>query len=65
MILLGGMKMFLFWIVIIGLLIYLGKDRIFGNTNQKTKQNALEILKMRYAKGEIDEQTYQRMKNEL
>lgn len=59
----GGMFMWIIFIVIIGLLIYL-----FIRA-QKEKDHAvetsLEILKKRYARGEITKEDFDRMKNDI
>lgn len=57
--------MIIFWIVVLAVAVYLLKDRISVDTGKRTDMNALELLKIRYAKGEIDEETFQRMKKEL
>lgn len=57
--------MILFWIVILALAFYLFKDRIHFDTKKNTDSDALELLKSRYARGEIDEETYQKIKKEL
>ena len=50
--------------LLIGVLVYYlvtGKDNIqFGDKNEK-KKSPVEVLKNRYANGEIDEETYRRM----
>ncbi|MAT59455.1 MAG: electron transporter RnfE [Ignavibacteriae bacterium] len=65
----GGMWFgWLFWIVIIGLVIFL----IVRLTNQKTgsqniqsNENPLDVLKKRYARGEITKEEFESMKNDL
>jgi uncharacterized membrane protein len=53
------------WILIVAGLIYVMKDS-FAVKSQRTKENtAEEILKKRYANGEIDEETYSSMKKEI
>ncbi|MCG6960762.1 MAG: SHOCT domain-containing protein [Ignavibacteriaceae bacterium] len=63
----GGMWFgWFFWIFIIALIIWLLVDR-----SNKTKQNlppqetALDILKKRYAKGEITKEQFEQMKKDL
>lgn len=56
----------LYWIAIIGLAIYLILK--INNQNNKlnsTKDSPLDILKKRYAKGEISEKEFKEMKNNL
>lgn len=59
----GGMFMWLIFLIIIGLLIY------FIVQNQKTKgpssKSPLDILKERYAKGEITKEDFDKMKKDL
>ncbi|MCL4354828.1 SHOCT domain-containing protein [Patescibacteria group bacterium] len=61
---LGWISMLLFWILIVlaivALLRYLGS---FKNTNDN--KTSLDILKERYARGEIDKKEYQEKKKEL
>ena len=54
--------MMIFIWLIIGLGIYfLLKNNGSIDIGQRPKANAEEILKMRYAKGEIDEETFKKM----
>ncbi len=62
----GGMFMWLIFLIAIGLLIY------FFIQAQKTKgqtptenESPLDILKKRYAKGEINKEDFERMKGDL
>ncbi len=60
----GGIMMLL-WIVVIGALIYmifkLGSER----KDLSAESNALELLKQRYAKGEISKDDFESMKKTL
>ncbi|OGK20942.1 hypothetical protein A2866_00240 [Candidatus Roizmanbacteria bacterium RIFCSPHIGHO2_01_FULL_39_8] len=62
--LLGWIPMVLFWIVLIlgvvALLRYLGRSG-----QQQDDKTPLEILKERYAKGEIDKKKFEEMKKEV
>lgn len=65
----GGFGIFsiLFWIlIIVGIVImlrgYIQKD---SSEKPKSDESPLTILKKRYAKGEIDDETFKRMKKEL
>lgn len=65
----GGMIFqLLFWLVIIFLIVW-GVKQLAGrgqNSNLLTrKDNALEILRERYAKGEIDKQEFEAKKRDL
>ena len=62
----GGMFMWIIFLIVIGLLVY------FIVQAQKTKgqtptqnESPLDILKRRYAKGEIVKEEYERMKKDL
>ena len=56
----GGMWIFtlLFWVLVIAGVVLL----INWLRKQNTNESALEILKKRYARGEIDKETYERLK---
>ncbi|PKN18697.1 MAG: electron transporter RnfE [Deltaproteobacteria bacterium HGW-Deltaproteobacteria-6] len=62
----GGMFMWIIFLIVIGLLIY-----FFVQTQKKKDQTPaqgeshLDILKKRYAKGEITKEDYDRMKHDL
>ena len=63
----GWLLMFFFWGLAIFGLVALVRWSVSG-TDRPGKSgapSALEILQRRYASGEIDQQTYQRMKAEL
>src|SRR5665647_2373033 len=62
----GGMFMWIIFLIVIGLLIYFfGKaERTKGQTPTQ-KESPLDILKRRYAKGEIGREEYERMKKDL
>jgi len=56
--------MFLFWvIVIVGLVV--GIRWLLGKGNQQTPDSALEILRQRYARGEINKEEYEAKKKDL
>lgn len=58
---------FIFWIIIIVLAIVLITKLINTpqNNNNKTGETALDILKKRYARGEITKEQYLAMKKDL
>jgi putative membrane protein len=67
----GGIFMILFWIVIIGLGVWL-VSRLTSSANSQPPSNsatspesALDILKKRYARGEITQEQYQAMRRDL
>ncbi len=60
----------IFWVVIIGVIIWAVVTIV--NKNNRKQQNhfpreeeALEILKKRYARGEINREQFEQMKNDL
>ena len=59
-----------FWIVILGLIIWAivasvrGSSKSMGSDSSKA-DSALELLKKRYARGEIDKQEYEEKKKDL
>jgi putative membrane protein len=58
----GGGFMWIFWILLIVIVIW-----VINNTTRGTKKedSPLDILKKRYARGEIDEQEYESRRKEL
>ena len=63
----GGWMMFIWWFLIIALVIVAVRAVMnFGHSNQnQPKETPMEILKRRYAEGEIDEEEFQRRKQKL
>jgi len=62
--LMGGVFMILFWVAVILLIIWLYRQ-ITGAQGVVQADSALEILKQRYAKGEIGKEEFERMKKDL
>lgn len=64
----GGVLMWIFWIAVLVLLVYAVKA-IIGSVNRNStsssSEDALEILKQRFAKGEIDEAEFELRKRQL
>ncbi len=60
----GGLMMVVFWGLVIGLIV-LAVRRYSGRSDSDAEQSALNILKDRYARGEIDEEEYERRKAKL
>ncbi len=64
----GGGIMWLFWILLIVLLVWIIKAAAGSgghDDNRPRTETPLEILKKRYARGEIDEEEFERRKREL
>ncbi len=58
----------IFWIIILVLVIWLivnSKNRQMPDTNQNTTETPLEILKKRYAKGDITKEQFEQIKKDL
>ena len=63
---LGAGLMWIFWILLIVFVAVIIKSSIAGWGNRDGKQpSALEILKQRYARGEIDQDEYDRKRKDL
>ncbi|PLX71151.1 MAG: electron transporter RnfE [Denitrovibrio sp.] len=60
----GGIMMWIFFAIIIGLIIYSFKKE-GSKDNSSQSGSALDILNSRYAKGEINDEEYYRMKTEI
>jgi len=61
----GWFLMILFWVLLILGIVYIVK-LIAGNTKKAEKEEtALDILKKRYAKGEINKEEFDKMKDDL
>jgi putative membrane protein len=61
----GGFLMWLLLIVLIGVVVYFIIRQQNIGKSETTGETPLEILKKRYAKGEISREEYERMKNDL
>ncbi|SMO64057.1 SHOCT domain-containing protein [Gracilimonas mengyeensis] len=61
----GGWMMFVWWFVIIALIVIVAR-MLFGSPKPRTgEETPLEILKRRYAKGEIDKEEFEERKKDL
>ena len=60
----GGISMFLFWGVIIGLIIW-GITRFTRSDGSKMNSNSLDIAKARYARGEINKEEFEQIRKNL
>lgn len=56
--------MLLFWAVLIAGIVVVIKW-IFGHTGSKTEETSLDILKKRYAKGEISKEEFEEKKRDI
>ena len=66
--LLGGLMMLLFWGGLLVLLFFVVRAAVRGSNSRSdlgARGDAVSILDRRYAKGEIDAETYRQMKDEL
>ena len=62
----GGMFMWILFVIIIGVVAYFVIQSVRSKTPGTTPQETpLDILKKRYAKGEINKEDYDRMKHDL
>jgi len=62
----GGMFMWIIFIIILGIAIYfIIQNMRAKNVGGQAQETYMDILKKRYAKGEITKEEFDRMKNEL
>lgn len=62
----GGGFMWVFWILIIAGIFFLFQNMTKGNSGGSSdKETPMDILKKRYARGEIDEEEFERRRKEL
>jgi putative membrane protein len=63
---LGGIGMWLFWLLIIVGVVWLIESSSRGSAvSTPASESPLDILKRRYAKGEINKEQFEEMKNTL
>lgn len=65
---LGGLIMLIFWVAVIFFIIWLmrgGKSHFHHGCNGDKNKDALDILKERYAKGEINKEEFETKKKDL
>lgn len=65
----GGFGMILFWVLVVLAIIWLARaldlGSMFGVTREPKGDKALETLRERYARGEIDGEEFERRKRDL
>lgn len=61
----GGVVNLLFWLAIILLAVWMGRSLISQRKGDSSAPSPLEILKHRYAAGEISREEFERMKREI
>ena len=59
----GGIIMIVFWALFIALSVWVVRE--FSEKNSKSSSNALDILKERYAKGEINKEEFESKKKDI
>ena len=60
-----GFLMIIFWVLVIIAIVYLVLYLGRGSSRREPQETPLDILKKRYAKGEITKEKYDRMKDDL
>ena len=61
----GGIMMIAFWVLITAFIFWLVREASGKNSHSRSDSNALEILKERYAKGEIDKREFEEKKKDI
>ncbi|MEK7114430.1 MAG: SHOCT domain-containing protein [Patescibacteria group bacterium] len=59
----GGIMMIIFWVLFIALIVWVVRE--FSGKSSKSNSNALDILKERYARGEIGKEEFDSKKKDL
>jgi putative membrane protein len=61
----GWIAMIIFWVLLILGIVYLVKMIAGSSKKEDTQETAIDILKMRYAKGEISKEEFEKIKDDL
>ena len=66
----GGLFMWVFWVILLALIVVIIRAVLTGitrdkNNKQLQKDTPLDILKTRYARGEIDDEEFERHRRQL
>ena len=59
----GGITMLFFWVLVVIFIVWIVRE--VSGKNSKSDSNALDILKERYAKGEITKEQFESMKKDI
>jgi putative membrane protein len=59
----GGIMMIIFWVLFIALIVWVVRE--VGGKNSRSASHAIDILKERYAKGEIDRTEFESKKKDI
>ena len=62
---LGGFGMILTWIIILGIVVFFVKFLLNLDKSRKETSSPMEILRARYASGEISKEEYENVKRDL
>ncbi|HET7833310.1 MAG TPA: SHOCT domain-containing protein [Gallionella sp.] len=60
-----GISMLLFWVLVIAAIVLLIKFTASGGVDRSREKSALDILKERYARGEIEREEFEQKKRDL
>lgn len=60
----GGLMMVVFWVLVIALIVWIARS-VGSGANPRPDSKALDILKERYAKGEINKEEFETKKKDL
>ncbi len=60
----GWLFMIIFWVFVVLCIVYFVR-MIAGGGKREDKETAMDILKKRYAKGEITKEEFEKMKDDL